>query len=64
MTDRTLQEMTDDELIDLLADLEGVQGRAEKLLLGRMAKQRGRLRNCYAAPILGKTKPAQGGLSS
>ena len=64
MTDRTLQEMTDDELIDLLVDLERVQGRAEELLLGRMAKQRDHLRNCYAVPILGKTKPAHGGLSS
>ena len=64
MTDRTLHEMTDDELIDLLVELERVKGRAEELLLGRMAKQRSRLRNCYAAPLLGKTKPAQGGLSS
>ena len=55
--------MTVEELIELLVELERVQGRAEVLLLGRMAKQRDHLRNCYAVPILGKTKPAQGGLS-
>ena len=64
MTDRTLHDLTEDELIDLLADLERVQVKAEELLLGRRAKHRDRLRNCYAAPLLGKTKPAQGGLSS
>lgn len=30
MTDRTLHEMTDDELIDLLVELERVKGRAEE----------------------------------
>ena len=40
MTHRTLQEMTDDELIDLLVDLERIQRTAEELLLGRLEARR------------------------
>ena len=38
MTDRTLHDLTADELIELLADLERVQVKAEELLLGRRAQ--------------------------
>ena len=36
MTERTLNDLTDDDLLDLLADLERVQAQAEALLLARM----------------------------
>ena len=40
MTDRTLHDLTADELIELLADLERVQAQAEALLLARMEARR------------------------
>ena len=40
MTDRTLHDLTADELIELLADLERVQVQAEELLLTRMRARR------------------------
>ena len=40
MTDRTLQGMTDEELIELLAELERVQAQAEEALLARLEARR------------------------
>ena len=52
MTERTLHDLTDDQLIDLLADLERVQAQAEELLLGRKAetkKARAEARACFVS---------------
>ena len=40
ITDRNLQNMTDDELIDLLVELERVKEEAEKVLLAMMQRHR------------------------
>ena len=40
MTERTLHDLTDDDLLDLLADLERVQAQAEALLMARRAAGR------------------------